>query len=179
VIIAGLVVNFLSPTTGIVNIILDRLGFEKIYFLTIPEYFRPIFIGSNIWKEAGFDSIVYLAAIAGINPALYESARMDGASRLQMIRYITLPSLLPVIMIMLIIRIGQLIEVNFEYIILLYQPATFETADVISTFIYRAGLQNNQYALGTAADLFNAVVALILVVGANWLSRRYSQHSVW
>nr|WP_246718904.1 ABC transporter permease subunit [Microvirga terrestris] len=179
VIIAGLVINFLSPTTGIVNILLDRLGFEKIYFLTIPEYFRPIFIGSNIWKEAGFDSIVYLAAIAGINPALYESARMDGASRLQMIRYITLPSLLPVIMIMMIIRVGQLIEVNFEYIILLYQPATFETADVISTFIYRAGLQNNQYALGTAADLFNAVVALILVVSANWLSRRYSQHSVW
>ena len=179
VIIAGLVINFLSPTTGIVNVVLDRLGFEKIYFLTIPDYFRPIFIGSNIWKEAGFDSIVYLAAIAGINPALYRSARMDGASRLQLIRYITLPSILPVIMIMLIIRIGQLVEVNFEYVILLYQPATFETADVISTFIYRAGLLNNQYALGTAADLSNAVVALILVTGANWLSRRYSRHSVW
>ena len=104
---------------------------------------------------------------------------MDGASRLQLIRYITLPSILPVIMIMLIIRIGQLVEVNFEYVILLYQPATFETADVISTFIYRAGLLNNQYALGTAADLSNAVVALILVTGANWLSRRYSRHSVW
>lgn len=179
VIIAGLVVNMLSPTTGIVNVILDRLGFEKIYFLTIPEYFRPIFIGSNIWKDAGFASIVYLAAIAGIDPALYESARMDGASRLQMIRYITLPSLMPVIMIMLIIRVGQLIEVNFEYIILLYQPATFETADVISTFIYRAGLLNNQYAIGTAADLFNAGVSLVLVVSANWLSRRYSRNSVW
>ena len=179
VIIAGLVINFLSPSTGIVNVLLDKLGFERIYFLTVPEYFRPIFIGSSIWKEAGFESIVYLAAIAGISPALYESARMDGASRWQMMRHITLPSILPTILVMLIIRVGNLIEVGFEYIILLYQPATYETADVISTFIYRAGLQNNQYALGTAAGLFNAFVALVLVYGANRLSRKYSSSSLW
>ena len=179
VIIAGLVINVLSPSTGIVNVLLERLGFERVYFLTIPEYFRPIFIGSSVWKEAGFESIVYLAAIAGISPALYESARIDGATRWQMMWHITLPSILPTIIIMLIIRVGNLIEVGFEYIILLYQPATYETADVVSTFIYRAGLQNNQYALGTAAGLFNAVVALILVYGANRLSRKYSSSSLW
>jgi putative aldouronate transport system permease protein len=179
VIIAGLVINFLSPSSGIVNVLLARFGFEKIYFLTIPEFFRPIFIGSHIWKEAGFESIIYLAAIAGINLALYESARMDGASRWQMMRYITLPSILPTIVIMLIIRIGNMIDVGFEYVILLYQPATFETSDVISTFIYRTGLQNNQFATGAAAGLFNAVVSLILVYGANRISRKVSQNSLW
>jgi putative aldouronate transport system permease protein len=173
VIIAGLVVALASPSTGPVNIIRAGLGLEPIYFLTKPEYFRAIFIGSNIWKEAGFESIVYLAAISGISPTLYEAARLDGASRLQMIRYITLPSILPVILVMLIIRVGNLIEVGFEYIVLLYQPATFDTSDVISTYIYRVGLQNNDYGLAAAAGLINAVVALLLVYGANRISRRY------
>jgi putative aldouronate transport system permease protein len=179
VIVAGMVVSFLSPTTGIVNLVLDYFGFEKTYFLTNPEYFRPIFIGSTMWKEAGFESIVYLAAIAGVNPSLYESARVDGASRWQQIWRITLPSILPTIIIMLIIRIGNLVEVGFEYIILLYQPATYETSDVISTFIYRVGLQGSQYDIATAAGLFNAVIAFILVYSANRISRKLSSSSLW
>ncbi|ANG61406.1 sugar ABC transporter permease [Marinobacterium aestuarii] len=179
VIVAGMVVSFLSPTTGIVNLVLEYFGFEKTYFLTNPEYFRPIFIGSTMWKEAGFESIVYLAAIAGVNPSLYESARVDGASRWQQIWRITLPSILPTIIIMLIIRIGNLVEVGFEYIILLYQPATFETSDVISTFIYRVGLQGSQYDIATAAGLFNAVIAFILVYSANRISRKLSSSSLW
>jgi putative aldouronate transport system permease protein len=179
VIVAGMVVSFLSPTTGIVNLVLDYFGFEKTYFLTNPDYFRPIFIGSTMWKEAGFESIVYLAAIAGVNPSLYESARVDGASRWQQIWRITLPSILPTIIIMLIIRIGNLVEVGFEYIILLYQPATFETSDVISTFIYRVGLQGSQYDIATAAGLFNAVIAFILVYSANRISRKLSSSSLW
>jgi putative aldouronate transport system permease protein len=174
VIIAGLVVALASPSTGPVNIIRSGLGLEPVYFLTRPEYFRTIFIGSNIWKEAGFESIIYLAAISGISPSLYEAARLDGASRLQMMRYITLPSILPVILVMLIIRVGNLIEVGFEYIVLLYQPATFDTSDVISTYIYRVGLQSNDYGLAAAAGLINAVVALALVYGANRFSRRFS-----
>jgi putative aldouronate transport system permease protein len=174
VIIAGLVVALASPSTGPVNIIRAGLGLEPVYFLTRPEYFRTIFIGSNIWKEAGFESIIYLAAISGISPSLYEAARLDGATRLQMIRYITLPSILPVILVMLIIRVGNLIEVGFEYIVLLYQPATFDTSDVISTYIYRVGLQSNDYGLAAAAGLINAVVALVLVYGANRFSRRFS-----
>jgi len=179
VIIAGIVIAGFSPSSGVVNTFISWLGFEPIYFLTKPEWFRPIFIGSTIWQEAGFQSIVYLAAIAGVSPTLYESAVVDGASRWQMMWKITLPSILPTIIIMLIIRIGNLLEVSFEMIILLYQPATYETADVVNTFIYRQGLLGGQYDLAAAAGLFNAVVAFILVMMANTISRRYSNTSIW
>ncbi|WP_418138240.1 ABC transporter permease [Agrobacterium sp. El2ro-1b] len=179
VIVAGIVINFLSPSIGIVNLMLKGLGFEPIYFLTQPQWFRPIYIGSSVWKEAGFESIVYLAAIAGVSPTLYESARVDGASRWQMMWRITLPCILPTIVIMLIIRIGNLVEVGFEYIILLYRPSTYETADVVSTFIYRTGLQGTQYDLATAAGLFNAVIAFVLVYSANRISRKVSSTSLW
>ncbi len=179
VIVAGIVINFLSPSIGIVNLLLKGIGLEPIYFLTQPEWFRPVFIGSSVWKESGFESIVYLAAIAGVSPTLYESARVDGASRWQMMWRITLPCILPTIVIMLIIRIGNLVEVGFEYIILLYRPSTYETADVVSTFIYRTGLQGTQYDLATAAGLFNAVIAFVLVYSANRISRRVSSTSLW
>ncbi|PSK86333.1 carbohydrate ABC transporter membrane protein 1 (CUT1 family) [Limimaricola soesokkakensis] len=179
VIIAGIVITAFSPSAGIVNTILEWLGMDPIYFLTKPEWFRPIFVGSGIWQEAGFQSIVYLAAIAGVNLSLYESAVVDGASRWQMMWKVTLPSILPTIIIMLIIRIGNLLEVGFELIILLYQPATYETADVINTFIYRQGLQQGQYDLAAAAGLFNAVVAFILVMTANTISKRVSRTSLW
>lgn len=179
VIIAGIVITAFSPSSGIVNLLLSKFGVDPIYFLTKPEWFRPIFIGSGIWQEAGFSSIVFLAAMAGINPSLYESAVVDGASRWQMMWKITIPCILPTILIMLIIRIGNLLEVGFELIILLYQPATYETADVISTFIYRQGLVGAQYDLAAAAGLFNAVVAFILVMTANTISKRYSRTSLW
>lgn len=179
VIIAGIVINIFSPSTGVVNLLLQKLGFDPIYFLTQPEWFRPIFIGSGIWQEAGFQSIVYLAAIAGVSPSLYESAVVDGATRWQMMWKITLPCILPTIIIMLIIRIGNLLEVGFELIILLYQPSTFQTADVINTFIYRQGLVGNQYDVAAAAGLFNAVVAFVLVMTANTISRRFTRTSLW
>lgn len=179
VIIAGIVINVFSPSTGVVNLLLQKLGFDSIYFLTQPEWFRPIFIGAGIWQEAGFQSIVYLAAIAGVSPSLYESAVVDGASRWQMMWKITLPCILPTIIIMLIIRIGNLLEVGFELIILLYQPATYQTADVINTFIYRQGLVGNQYDVAAAAGLFNAVVAFVLVMAANTISRRLTRTSLW
>jgi putative aldouronate transport system permease protein len=179
VIVAGIVVAMLSPSSGVVNHLLASLGFEREYFLTRPEWFRTIFISSNIWKEAGFDSIVYLAAIMGINPSLYESAQVDGASRWQMITRITLPSILPTIAVLLVIRLGNVLEVGYEYIILLYQPSTFETADVISTYIYRVGVQSAKYDLAAAAGLFNAVVALVLVLGANAISRRITRTGVF
>ncbi len=179
VIIAGIVITAFSPSAGIVNTVLGWFGIDSIYFLIKPEWFRPIFIGSGIWQEAGFSSIVFLAAIAGVNPSLYESAVVDGASRWQMMWRITIPSIMPTIIIMLIIRIGNLMEVGFELIILLYQPATYQTADVINTFIYRQGLQSGQYDLAAAAGFFNAVVAFILVMIANTLSKRYSRTSLW
>jgi putative aldouronate transport system permease protein len=179
VIIAGIVITAFSPSAGIVNTLLSWLGLDPIYFLTKPEWFRPIFVGTGIWQEAGFQSIVYLAAIAGVSPTLYESAVVDGASRWQMIWKITIPSIMPTIIIMLIIRIGNMLEVSFEMIILLYQPATYETADVVNTFIYRQGLQGGQYDFAAAAGLFNAVVAFVLVMTANTISKRYSRTSLW
>lgn len=179
VIIAGIVITAFSPSAGIVNTMLGWFGIEPIYFLTKPEWFRPIFVGTGIWQEAGFQSIVYLAAIAGVSPTLYESAVVDGASRWQMMWKITLPMILPTIIIMLIIRIGNMLEVSFEMIILLYQPATYETADVVNTFIYRQGIQGGQYDLAAAAGLFNAVVAFVLVMSANTISKRYSRTSLW
>ncbi len=179
VIIAGIVITAFSPSVGIVNTIISWFGIEPIYFLIKAEWFRPIFIGSGIWQEAGFSSIIFLAAIAGVNQSLYESAVVDGASRWQMIWRITLPSIMPTIIIILIIRIGNLMEVGFELIILLYQPATYETADVINTFIYRQGLQSGQYDLAAAAGFFNAVVAFVLVMTANSLSKRLTRTSLW
>ena len=179
VIIAGIVVTAFAPTGGVVNIILGWFGIDSIYFLTRPEWFRPIFVGTGIWQEAGFGSIVFLAAIAGVNPSLYESAVVDGANRWQMMWKITIPSILPTILIMLIIRIGNVMEVSFELVLLLYQPATYETADVVNTWVYRQGLQSGQYDLAAAAGLFNAVVAFVLVMTANTLSRRYSRTSLW
>ncbi|MEN8833627.1 ABC transporter permease subunit [Pacificibacter sp.] len=179
VIIAGIVITSFSPSAGIVNTILGWFGMDSIYFLTKPEWFRPIFIGTGIWQEAGFQSIVYLAAIAGVSPTLYESAVVDGATRWQMMWKITVPSIMATIIIMLIIRIGNILEISFEMIILLYQPATYETADVVNTFIYRQGLQGGQYDFAAAAGLFNAIVAFILVITANSISKRYSRTSLW
>jgi putative aldouronate transport system permease protein len=179
VIIAGIVITAFSPSAGVVNTVLSWFGMDSVYFLTKPEWFRPIFIGTTIWQEAGFSSIVFLAAIAGVNPSLYESAVVDGATRWQMMWRITIPSILPTIIIMLIIRIGNLMEVSFEMIILLYQPATYETADVVNTFIYRQGIQGGQYDVAAAAGLFNAVVAFVLVMTANTISKRFSRTSLW
>lgn len=179
VIIAGIVITAFSPTAGIINTLLGWFGLDPVYFLTKPEWFRPIFVGTGIWQEAGFGSIVFLAAIAGVNPSLYESAVVDGANRWQMMWKITIPSILPTILIMLIIRIGSVMEVSFELVILLYQPSTYETADVVNTWVYRQGLQSGQYDLAAAAGLFNAVVAFVLVMTANTLSRRFSRTSLW
>ncbi|UWQ97635.1 ABC transporter permease subunit [Rhodobacteraceae bacterium S2214] len=179
VIIAGIVITAFSPSAGIVNTILSWFDIDPIYFLTKPEWFRPIFIGTTIWQEAGFQSIVFIAAISGVSPTLYESAVVDGASRWQMMWKITIPSIMPTIIIMLIIRIGNMLEVSFEMIILLYQPATYETADVVNTYIYRQGLQGGQYDFAAAAGLFNAVIAFALVMTANTISKRYSRTSLW
>lgn len=179
VIIAGLVTQFLAPTNGLLNIIIDKLGGEKIYFLTEAKYFRTIFISSSIWKEVGFGSILYLAALSGINPELYEAAVTDGAGRWKRTLHITLPGIAPTIAIMLILKVGDLLGVGYEYIILLYQPATYATADVISTYVYRTGLQEGHYDIATAVGLFNSAVALTLVTISNSVSKKVSETSLW
>lgn len=179
VVVCGIVINFLSPSTGIVNFIIQKLGGDPVYFMTKPEYFRPIYTLMTLWQTAGFSSIVYIAAIMGIDPALYEAAKVDGASKIHQIWHVTLPGISPIVLVMLVLNIGKMVKVGFEAIILLYQPVTFERADVIATYAYRTGLMNRNYGLGTAAGLFEAVIALILVVVANKVSKKVSQTSIW
>ena len=179
VVVCGMVINFLSPSTGIINFFIKKLGGDPIYFMTKPEYFRPIYTLMTLWQTAGFSSIVYIAAIMGIDPALYEAAKVDGATKLQQIWNVTIPGIMPIVLVMLVLNIGKMVKVGFEAIILLYLPSTFSTADVIATYVYRTGLSNRNYGLATAAGLFEAIVALVLVVVANKLSKKVSQTSIW
>lgn len=179
VVVCGIVTNLLAPSNGIINIMLDKLGFEKIYFLAVPEYFRTIFISMNIWQEAGFSAIIYIAALAGINHELYEAAAIDGAGKWKRTLHVTLPGILPTIVILLILKIGSILEVGYEAIILLYQPATYETADVISTYVYREGIVNGRFDMASAVGLFNSLVGLTLIVVSNWLSKKYTGNGLW
>ena len=179
VVIAGIVVNFLAPSNGLINIIIKKLGGEKIYFLVKPEYFRTIFISMNIWKEVGFSAIVYIAALSSVETQLYEAAYLDGAGKFKRILHVTLPGIMPTITILLILKIGKMLTIGFESILLLYQPVTYKTADVISTYVYRMGLINAQYDYATAVGLFNSVISLLLVIFANKISKTLSETSLW
>lgn len=179
VILTGLVVNFLSPSTGVANAIIKGLGGTPVYFLADPRYFRITYIIMNVWKNVGFGSVIYMAALAGIDPQLYEAAVVDGGNRWKQAVHITLPGIAPTIIIMLILRMGQMLSVGFEAIVNLYNPAIYETADVINTYVYRVGLQGSAYSLATAAGLFQSVVGLALVAAANWISKRVSDTHLW
>jgi len=179
VVIAGLVVNFLSPSTGLVNKFLGLFGVSPISFLMMPNYFRTIFISMGIWKSIGWGTIIYLAAIAGINPDLYEAASIDGASKLKKIWHVTLPGIMPVIIILFILNLGDILSVGAESIILLYNPVIYETADVLSTYVYRRGLISGEFSFAASVDLFNSVVGLILVLAANKISRKATDTSIW
>lgn len=180
VICVGLMVNFISPTTGIVNRFIQSVfNMEPINFLADPKYFRSLYVMLHIFKETGWGAIIYIAALAGVNPELYESAVMDGANRFRQIWYISLPSIIPTIVVMLILKMGNILEIGPNTIILFYNPMIYETADVLSTFVYRRGLLNNDYSFATAVDLFNSVVALILVMLTNKISKKVSDSSLW
>lgn len=179
VVIAGLVVNFLSPSTGLANKLLGLFGVSPISFMMIPDYFRTIFIGMGIWKSVGWGTIIYLAAIAGINPELYEAASIDGASKVKKVWHVTLPGIMPVIIILFILQLGDILSVGAESIILLYNPVTYETADVLSTYVYRRGLISGEFSFAAAVDLFNSVVGLILVFSANKISKKATDTSIW
>ncbi len=173
VIICGMLVDFLT-TDGLINKIIVACGGEPISFLTDPAWFRTIYVASGIWQGAGWGSIMYLAALNGVDPQLYESAVIDGASKLQQMRHISIPAILPIISVQLLMNIGSLLSVGYEKIILLYNGATYETADVISTYVYRRGLQGADYGYGTAVSMFQSVVSLILVIFANKIANKVS-----
>lgn len=179
VVVCGMVINFLSPSTGIVNLIIKKLGFTPVYFMVEPKYFRLIYTMMTLWQTAGFNAIVYIAAIMGIDSQLYEAAIVDGANKWKRIVHITVPGVLPTVITMFIMNIGKMVKVGYESILLLYQPTTYPVADVISTYSYRIGIENGDYGLATAAGLFEAVVALILVSVANKISKRVTENSLW
>lgn len=178
VVICGIIHDF-TASSGVVNDIIAFFGGERSALLLKPEFFRTIFVSSGIWQHAGWGTIIYLAALTGIDPELYEAANIDGAGRWKKLWHITLPSLLPTIVILLILRMGSILSVGFEKIILLYNPTTYETADVISSLVYRRGLQNFNYSFSTAVGLFNSLVGFILVVTANRMSKKVNQSGLW
>lgn len=179
VIIAGITFMLLSESTGVVNALLELLGFDKVGFMTTPEYFWLLLTGQVIWKEAGWGTIIFLAAISGVDPQLYEAAKMDGAGRFRQIWHITLPSIRHVIVVLLILRLGNVMDVGFEQVYLMMNGAVSNVADVFETYVYRVGIQNGQFSYSTAVGLFKSVIGLVLVVGSNRLAKRLGQEGVF
>ena len=178
VVVCGMLIQFCSKD-GLFNTIRAAMGMEKISMLLQENMFRPIYILSDIWQQAGWGSIVYLAALSNVDMELYEAARIDGANKLQQVIHVTIPAILPTIVVMLILRIGKVMNVGHEKILLLYNSATYETADVISTYAYRKGLMDYNYSYSTAVSLFNSVVNFALVLFTNTLSRKLNDTSLW
>lgn len=178
VVVCGLIMDF-SAVNGVFNDVAAALGGTRISLLTRPRLFTPIYVLSNIWSGMGYGSIIYLAAIGSINSELYEAAMLDGAGRLRQTWHVTLPGLAPTIITMLIMRIGSILNVGYEKILLLMNDANREAAEVISTFVYQKGLVEASYGYSTAVGLFNSVICLIFLVGANLISRRFSETSLW
>ena len=178
VVVAGMVLSFIA-SDGILTKILGALGANTQSLNATPEFFPWLYTFTNVWKSFGWSSILYLSTITSIDPGLYESAEIDGASRLQRIRFITLPHLLPLIMIQLIFAIGSMLGSNSEMILLLYSPAVYSTADVIGTFVYRETLMGNKYSYGTASGLILSIMSFLLVYMANFISRKTTDFSLW
>lgn len=178
VVVCGMVMNFLS-LDGIINRFVTFLGFEKIQFMLLPEWFRTVFTASGIWQSCGWTSIIYLSALTAVDQEVLEAAMIDGANRFQKIRYVTLPSIAPTISIMLIMQLGRLMSLGYEKIILLYNGSTYETADVISSYVYRRGILNNDFSYSTAVGLFQSVVGVLLLVCSNTITKRLSENSLW
>ncbi len=170
VVICGMIVNFVA-TDGVVNDFLAFLGLPRTPFLVRPEWFRAIYVGSDVWQDVGWGAIIYLAALTTVDPQLYEAAALDGAGRWRQLRHVTWPGILPTVVILFILALGRIMDVGYQKIILLYTGATYETADVIATFVYRRGLIQSDFSYATAVGLFTSVIGILFVVSANRISR--------
>lgn len=178
VVMCGIIIDFVS-SRGVITTILTYFGLEEQNLLANSSYFVPIYVISGIWKTVGWGSIIYLATLAGVDQNLYEAAAIDGAGRWARLWHVTFPSLVPIIAIQLIIRIGNIMSAGAEKIILLYSPAVYESADTIASYVYRAGIQEQSYSLAAAVGMFNSVINLALVFFANWFSRKCVDESLW
>lgn len=179
VVLGGMIVSLLSPTTGVVNAVLGLFGIEPVYFMTDRTWWPVVFIASSIWQGAGWGTIIYMAAITAIDPGLYEAAKMDGASKLRQMWHITLPGIRGTIAILLVLQMGKMMDVGFEHVFNLQNPAVYKVSDVISTYVYRVGLQNAQYSLATAVGLFQGVIGLVLVIMVNKIVKKLGEGGLW
>lgn len=179
VVLAGMIILFLSPQSGIFNMMREALGMEPINYMYEGKYFKTIYVLSGVWQSTGWGSIIYLSALAGIDPALHEAAVIDGASRLKRIWHINLPGILPTVCIMLIMNCGSLMNVGFEKVFLLMNDINRSSAEVISTYVYKVGLQQSQYSFSTAIGLFNSVINFILLISVNAIVRKLDQTSLF
>ncbi|OUS69471.1 sugar ABC transporter permease [Paenibacillus sp. MY03] len=178
VVVVGMMTDFLA-TDGLVNHLLTSLGLGEIPFLREPGWFRTLYIGSGIWQHIGWGSIVYLASIANIDPTLYEAAKVDGAGRFKQIVHITIPGMIPIIVILFILKVGSMMAVGDEKILLMYNSATYETADVIGTYVYRKGILETNMSYSAAVGLFNSLINFALLILANSFSKRVSENKLW
>lgn len=179
VVIIAVLNELLSPSTGLINRVIESFGGQAVYFMNEPGYFRPIYVLSDTWQFTGWTAIIYLAAITGVNLELYESAEIDGATRWQRIRFVTIPSIMPTITTMLILQIGRMLTLGFEKVLLMYTPANSRVSDILDTLIYRTGLQNQNYSYATAIGLFSGIISLILVSSSNAASKRMTGESIY
>lgn len=179
VVIGGILVNFLSPSWGIVNIFLKQIGIEPVFFLAKEEYFRPLVLLSSVWKESGWGTIIYLAAIAGINVELYEAAQIDGANRLQRLWHITLPSIKSTIVVLLILRLGQIMGNGFEQIFVLQNPMNLGVSEVFETYTYRVGIIGGRFSFGTTVGLFTSVIGVIFLLASNKVASLLKEDGIW
>ena len=177
--IIGIMVMVLSPTDGIVNIGLERMGFDSIFFMAEPGWFRPLYNISEVWTTLGWSAIIYIAALAGVNTELYESAALDGASRWRMMFSISLPSIAPTIIILLLLRIGNIMSLGTEKALLMQTPFNMQTSDIISTFVFRRGIENAEFSFSAAVSVFNSIINMTLLITANKVARKISDTSLW
>ena len=179
VVLSGIFIDILSPSSGPVNFILKSLTGKTVYFLGDSAYFRGTMVSLSIWKGIGYGAVVYLAALAGVNPEIYEAATIDGANRWKQAIFITLPSLMPIIIILFILNIGSIVEDDFDQIFNFYKPAVYGVGDVLSTYVYRQGIRQMQYSYATAVGLFQNILAFILVYFANKIANKIGEYGVW
>lgn len=179
VVIVGMLHLFLKAEVGLVNMVIKSFGFDSISFMQEAEWFKSVFIGSNIWQNMGWQSIIYIAALAGIDPQLYEAAKIDGASRFKRILHVSIPGIIPVIVILLILDIGHFMNVGFEKILLMQNNLNIESSDVIATFIYRTGIQKGDYSYTAAIGLINNIINFALLMLINRYARKKAETSLW
>ncbi|WP_284645563.1 ABC transporter permease [Paenibacillus silviterrae] len=179
VVLVGIVVMFLAPETGVINKLIVLMGGQPISFMTEPAWFKTIFVGSGVWQQMGWGSIIYLAALAGIDPQLHEAAKVDGATRLQRIWHVNLPGIMPTIVILLILNMGSIMGVGFEKVYLMQNDLNLESSEVISTYVYKSGIIQAQYSFSAAIGLFNSIINFFLLVLVNFAAKRMNQTSLW